>query len=83
MTVSLPNHPFKDFTPMRVSPKQNVHFPGGWKNGLAGPVLNYRSQEHGLPCIQVIPPAILHGRPNEIDGLDWITSEKKFVRRNW
>ncbi len=77
MTMPIPNDPFKGFTPMRLSSKRSVQIPRYWKNRISGPHFICRGQEHGLPCIQVIPPAILHGRPNEIKGPDWNTWEKK------
>ncbi len=72
-----PNDPFKGFCAIRVSSKRNVTLPSGWKSGLSGPLFICRGQEHGLPFIQVIPPALLHGRPNEIEGPNWTAREKK------
>lgn len=66
---------------MRVSSKRSVQIPRDWSNRMLVPYFMCRGQEHGLPCIQVIPQAILHGRPKEIEGLDWTTWEKKIMTK--
>ena len=57
--MSIADYRFKGFLQLRVSPKRNVQLPSGWMGGAAGPMFIRLSREFRLPCIQVLPQAIL------------------------